>query len=314
MSKIRTSLSFPAIIMVLALVVSCNSAETEVAQTEPNTYPNAELLISAADLQYSYESENEVIIDTRTSFEDFQKGHIPGAIYFHSRRDLTDQDNPIENFLVGADRFQELMQGLGVNNDSRLVVYDESNGLGSARLFYALEYYGFEGTISLLDGGYAGWVAAGFPSDTLGNAVTLEANVGNFTARVQPDRQCDLAYVTGVEPGSNKVILDVRSADEFTGVDARAEQNGHIPGAVNLEWSQVLIEGDVRYFRPYEEIQAMYDSLGITRDKEVIPHCHTNVRGSHAYFTLRLMGYDSVRPYEGSWSEYGNASGVTVAK
>lgn len=303
-----------AIVMVMALVVSCNSSENEVAQTEPVTYPNAELLISAADLQYSYESENEVIIDTRTSFEEYQKGHIPGAIYFHSRRDLTDQENPIENFLVGPDRFQELMQGLGVNNNSRLVLYDESNGLGSARLFYALEYYGFEGTISLLDGGYAGWVAAGFPSDTLGNAVTLAANTGNFTARIQPDRQCDLAYVTGVEPGSNKVIFDVRSADEFTGVDARAEQNGHIPGAVNLEWSEVLIEGDVRYFRPYEEIQALYDSLGVTREKEVIPHCHTNVRGSHAYFTLRLMGYDSVRPYEGSWSEYGNASGVTVAK
>lgn len=314
MSKLRTSFHFVAIAMVLALVVSCSSNETEVAQTEPETYPNAELLISAADLQYSYESDNEVIIDTRTSFEDFQKGHVPGAIYFHSRRDLTDQENPIPNFLVGPERFQELMQGLGVNNDSRLVLYDETNGLGSARLFYALEYYGFEGTVSLLDGGYAGWVAAGFPSDTLGNAVTLEANMGNFTARVQPDRQCDLAYVTGVEPGSNKVIFDVRSADEFTGVDARAEQNGHIPGAINLEWSQVLIEGDVRYFRPYEEIQAMYDSLGITRDKEVIPHCHTNVRGSHAYFTLRLMGYDSVRPYEGSWSEYGNASGVTVAQ
>lgn len=314
MSKLRISFNFTAIVLVMALVVSCTTKETEVAQTESDTYPNAELLISAADLQYSYESDNEVIIDTRTSFEDFQKGHVPGAIYFHSRRDLTDQENPIPNFLVGPERFQELMQGLGVNNDSRLVLYDETNGLGSARLFYALEYYGFEGTVSLLDGGYAGWVAAGFPSDTLGNAVTLEANMGNFTARVQPDRQCDLAYVTGVEPGSNKVIFDVRSADEFTGTDARAEQNGHIPGAVNLEWSEVLVEGDVRYFRPYEEIQALYDSLGVTRDKEVIPHCHTNVRGSHAYYTLRLMGYDSVRPYEGSWSEYGNASGVTVAQ
>lgn len=314
MSKFRILTQYGAIIMALTLVLSCTSSETEVEVSNSDTYPNAELLISAADLQYSYESDNEIIIDTRTSFEEFQKGHVPGAVYFHSRRDLNDQENPIEFYLVGPDRFQELMQGLGVNNDSRLVVYDESDGLGSARLFYALEYYGFEGTISLLDGGYAGWVAAGFPSDTLGNAVTLEAKVGNFTARVQPDRQCDLAYVTGVEPGSNKVIFDVRSADEFTGVDARAEQNGHIPGAINLEWSQVLIEGDVRYFRPYEEIQAMYDSLGITRDKEVIPHCHTNVRGSHAYYTLRLMGYDSVRPYEGSWSEYGNASGVTVAQ
>lgn len=303
-----------ATLMIVAVIVSCTSRETEVVEAEYTTYPNAELLISAADLQYSYETENEVIIDTRTSFEDYQKGHVPGAIYFHSRRDLNDPDSEIESFLVGPERFQELMQGLGVNNDSRLVLYDESNGLGAARLFYALEYYGFEGTISLLDGGYAGWVAAGFPSDSMANEVTVNTNIGNFTARVQPDRQCDIAYVTGIEPGSNKVIFDVRSADEYTGVDARAEQSGHIPGAVNLEWSSVLVEGDVRYFRPFEEIQALYDSLGVTRDKEIIPHCQTNVRGSHAYFTLRLMGYDSVRPYEGSWAEYGNASGVTVAR
>jgi thiosulfate/3-mercaptopyruvate sulfurtransferase len=298
--------------MVMISIISCTSSQTEVSVTD--TYPNAELLIGAADLQYSYETDHEVIIDTRTSFEEFQKGHIPGAVYFHSRRDLNDPDSPIESYLIGPERFQELMQGLGINNDSRLIVYDESNGLGAARLFYALEYYGFGGSFSVLDGGYAGWVAAGFPSDTLDNAIPLAANVGNFSARVQPDRQCDLAYVTGVEPGSNKIIFDVRSADEFAGVDARAEQNGHIPGAVNLEWSQVLVDGDVPYFRPYQEIQALYDSLGVTRDKEVIPHCHTNVRGSHAYYTLRLMGYDSVRPYEGSWSEYGNASGVAVAQ
>jgi thiosulfate/3-mercaptopyruvate sulfurtransferase len=314
MSVLKSNLNIFTVITVLALVSSCGSRDVQTNPTVFTDYPNAELLISATDLQYSYETENEVIIDTRTSFEEFQKGHVPGAVYFHSRRDLNDPDSELQSFLIGAERFQELMQGLGVNNDSRLVIYDESNALGAARLFYALEYYGFEGSISLLDGGYAGWVAAGFPSDTLGNAVTIVEKIGNFTARVQPDRQCDIAYVTGIEPGSNKVIFDVRSADEFTGTDARAEQNGHIPGAINLEWSAVLLEGDVRYFRPYEEIQTLYDSLGVTRDKEVIPHCHTNVRGSHAYFTLRLMGYDSVRPYEGSWEEYGNASGVTVVR
>ena len=94
----------------------------------------------------------------------------------------------------------------------------------------------------------------------------------------------------------------------------RSEQGGHIPGAIHLEWSDVLVDGDVPTFLAHDQIQEIYDSLGVTRDKEIIPHCHTNVRGSHAYFTLRLMGYDSVRPFEGSWSEYGNAEGVTVAK
>jgi thiosulfate/3-mercaptopyruvate sulfurtransferase len=300
---------------VVFLISACSKSDESEVQVNPDTYVNGDLLVSATDLQYSYETDNEIIIDTRTSFEAYQQGHVPGAIYFHSRRDLNDTENPIEYFLVGPEAFEELMQGIGVNNDSRLIIYDESNSLGSARLFYALEYYGFQGTTSILDGGYAAWVAAGFPSDSLvTDAVITQLGGGNFTARVQPDRQCDIAYVTGVEPGSNRIVFDVRSADEFSGEDLRAEQGGHIPGAVHLEWSEVLTTGDVNYFRPHTEIQALYDSLGITRDKEVIPHCHTNVRGSHAYFTLRLMGYDSVRPYEGSWSEYGNATGVTVAK
>ncbi|MCA1801686.1 MAG: hypothetical protein LC662_04410 [Rhodothermaceae bacterium] len=77
---------------------------------------------------------------------------------------------------------------------------------------------------------------------------------------------------------------------------------------------KVLEPEGIPYFLPASAIQHQYDALGITRDKEVIPHCHTNVRGSHAYFTLRLMGYDSVRAYEGSWSEYGNREDAVVTK
>lgn len=110
----------------------------------------------------------------------------------------------------------------------------------------------------------------------------------------------------------NKVIFDARSAAEFSGDDERAARSGHIPNAVHLEWSEVLLEGDIPYFKPAADIQEMFTSKGITPDKEVIPHCHTNVRGSHAYFTLRLMGYDSVRPYEGSWAEYGNREDAII--
>ncbi|MGF1669455.1 MAG: sulfurtransferase, partial [Balneolaceae bacterium] len=91
-----------------------------------------------------------------------------------------------------------------------------------------------------------------------------------------------------------------------------AERSGHIPNAVNLEWNNVLQDGDIPYFKPAQEIQELFASRGITPDKEIIPHCQTNVRGSHAYFTLRLMGYDSVRPYEGSWAEYGNREDTII--
>lgn len=297
------------ILFISAFTYACGTPQTPVE----DTYPNAELLLSADGFESELQKSDVLIIDARSSFEAYKTGHIPGAVYFHARRDMADKAHPVENFMVDADMFQDLMQSIGLNNNSRVLVYDEGNALGSARLFYGLEYYGFEGKVSVLDGGMAAWEAAQKPIifvelETLENSTKQ----GDFVSRKQENRQCDIAYVTGVEPGSNKIIFDVRSADEYEGIDVRADQGGHIPGAVNLEWSKVLVDGDVPYFKSHTEIQAIYDSLGITRDKEVIPHCHTNVRGSHAYFTLRLMGYDSVRPYEGSWSEYGNAANVTV--
>ena len=123
---------------------------------------------------------------------------------------------------------------------------------------------------------------------------------------------CDFEYVTTASSAEDKVIFDARSEEEYTGEVARAAQGGHIPNAVHLEWSNVLESEGIPYFLPADSIQAKYTELGITPDKEVIPHCQSNVRGAHAYFTLRLMGYDSVRPYEGSWADYGNREGATV--
>lgn len=289
-----------SVLILLVLMSACTPADP--------TYPNASLLLSTDDFEAQKSLPNTIVIDTRMSFEEFKEAHIPGAIYFHSRRDMEDKENPVRYFMIQADEFESKMQALGINSDSNVLIYDEGDGLGAARLFYGLEYYGFEGRIALLNGGFAGWNASEKPTTVLDEEpISFEVTAGNFTARVQEDRQCDIAYVRGVEPGSSRIIFDVRSADEYNGIDVRAAEGGHIEGAVNLEWSSVLVDGDVPYYRSFEEITEMYAALGVTPDKEVIPHCHTNVRGSHAYFSLRLMGYDSVRPYEGSWEEFGNA-------
>lgn len=306
----KFNLKILSVVIGSVILFACGKKDTESA---PPTYPNSELLLSVSDFEAELGNPDVLIVDVRGSFEAYKNEHIPGAVYFHARRDMVDKNHPVGNFMVDADLFQDLMQSIGVNQDSRVLIYDEGNALGSARLFYGLENYGHQGSIAILNGGLAAWKSEEKPvvpdeSDTL-EIMNIQ---GDFISRVQEDKQCDIAYVTGVEPGSNKIIFDVRSAEEYEGTDVRAEFGGHIPGAVHLEWSDVLVEGDVPYFKSYEEIEELYASLGITRDKEVIPHCHTNVRGSHAYFTLRLMGFDSVRPYEGSWSEYGNTTGVAV--
>ncbi|MCH8524101.1 MAG: sulfurtransferase [Balneolales bacterium] len=290
-------------VTVAALTATACSSANESASATHTTFPNENLLLSVEQFASEMLAENTVIIDTRTSDSAFTASRIPGAIYFHSRRDLNDPDAAVEFFMVGPQAFEAMMRELGIHNDSRILLYDEGDNLGSARLFYALEYFGYEGYVALLDGGKKAWVhaemavASGTPDEHL---------MGTFTSRVREDRVCDVRAVMAAAENPNQIVFDVRSADEFDGTDVRAAQGGHIPGAVHLEWREVLQDGDIPFFRSFEEIRDLYASLGITPDKEVIPHCHTNVRGSHAYFTLRLMGYDSVRPYEGSWAEFGN--------
>jgi thiosulfate/3-mercaptopyruvate sulfurtransferase len=275
------------------------------ADNEPLTdYPNSHLLLDAAELNQMLQNDDILLIDVRGELPDTL---IPGAVHFAAVSELIDSDHPVEFYLIGPEVFQEKMRSIGLNPDDRVVIYDDGNSLASARLFYALDYYGFSNT-AILNGGIQSWLAEGFEIST----GAAQPEPGTFSFNVNEAKSCDINYIMEASNDPDKIIFDARSAGEYTGEDARAEKSGHIPNAVNLEWSRVLQQEGIPYFLPAQEIQDKFTALGITPDKEVISHCHTNVRGSHAYFTLRLMGYDSVRTYEGSWAEYGNAPNAIV--
>jgi len=297
LSLLVTSLFFAA---------GCSSGD-QADSSAPDGYPNAQLLTSASDLSELIASDSDfLLVDARADTVD---SVITGAVRFPAVSSLIDDDHPIDSYLVGPDRFQELMRGIGLNDGRRVVIYDGGNALAAARLFYALDYYGFSGA-SILNGGIQAW------NEMNGelSGTPASPDEGSFEVAVQESLMCDFEYVTAASSAEDKVIFDARSEEEYTGEVARAEQGGHIPNAVHLEWSNVLESEGIPYFLPADSIQAKYTELGITPDKEVIPHCQSNVRGSHAYFTLRLMGYDSVRPYEGSWVDYGNRDGATVSR
>lgn len=293
--------------LVLSLVIAaCSTGEdnNNEAATSPDTYPNEHLLLSAEELSGQLMDDNLLLIDAR---DEIEEEVIPGAVHFPAISSLVDPDHPIDFFLVGPDRFEQLMREIGLNNDSRVVIYDEGNNLSAARLFYALDYYGFSNA-ALLNGGIEGWKENEFEMEV--NPATVD--IGDFEVNLQENLSCDFEYIMAASEDDNKIIFDARSAAEYSGEDERAEKSGHIPNAVHVEWNTVLEQEGIPYFLPADDIRNLFESKGITPDKEVIPHCHTNVRGSHAYFTLRLMGYDSVRPYEGSWAEYGNRSEAAV--
>lgn len=295
------------IILMMSCVVftACNSGNEQTVSETSQTYPNENLLVSSDELSSMLTNEDIFLIDARS---DTAEAYIPGAIHFAAIPELGDPTNPIPNYLIGPEAFQEKMRNIGLNQDDNVVILDGGNSLEAARLFYALEYYGFSNA-SILNGGMAAWQENEYP--TSGEPETF-FETGNFTVEVQPARFCDYETVVAASSDTNKVVFDVRSEGEYTGEVQRAEKSGHIPNAVHLEWSEVLESDGIPYFKPAGEIQEMYSAAGLTPEKEIIPHCQTNNRGAHAYFTLRLMGYDSVRPYEASWAEYGNRAESVV--
>jgi len=295
-----------SILLIAGLIfTACSSPREETESLTLEAYPNKHLLVSVDELNSMLGDDKMMVIDARA---ETSGSFVPGAVHFAAIPELADPNQSIPNYLIGPDLFQQKMRTIGLNNDDRVVILDEGNGLSAARLFYALEYYGFPNA-SIVNGGYAAWMENEYPTTEEPAEISTE---GNFTSNVQESKFCDFETIVAASSDPDKIIFDVRSEGEYTGQIERAEKNGHIPNAINLEWNHVIESEGVPYFKSPKEIQDLYSAVGLTPDKEIIPHCQTNNRGAHAYFTLRLMGYDSVRPYEASWAEYGNREGAVV--
>jgi thiosulfate/3-mercaptopyruvate sulfurtransferase len=276
--------------------------------TDP--YPNAQLL---ADVKWTEEHLKDAkvkIFDARA--KGYEQGHIPGAVALNSGQ-LKDAAN---NAIASKEKITELFQSLGVNSDTTVLLYDEGNSLNASRVFYALEYYGHKDKVKVLNGGYAAWMAAAKEVSTDTPAAPAK---GNFTA-IPNDKLITTKEQLKALDMQQCTLLDVRSAKEYSGEDLRGNQKGgHIDKALNREWSDAIdanAKDGVPVFKNYADLTKAFEQTGVNKDKSktVIPYCQTNIRGAHTYYTLRLLGYTDVRPYEGAFAEWGNAADTTVVK
>ncbi len=303
-SKIRRNLMKTLrYLFVYLLVVGLAGCQPDSVEA-PETYLNADLLVEADWLADNLGSENLVVVDMR---EEREGEFIPGAIDVGGVPALIDPNHEVEHFLIGPDQFAELMSNHGIGNDSNIIIYDDIGNLRSARLFHALEYYGHQ-NVQILNGGVPAWKAGGHP---LAEA-PAEPLPESFVVQLNEGVVCDIQEILAAIDDEDTIILDARPSDQYLGETVWAERGGHIPGAVNIHWETMITDGDIPYFKSAEEIAQIYADHEITPDKRVITHCHSNMQASNAYFVLRLMGYQNITSYEGSWSEYGNTEGVPV--
>jgi thiosulfate/3-mercaptopyruvate sulfurtransferase len=251
----------------------------------------------------------EVDVDTAA----YDEGHIPGAVGWNWTSQLSDG---IRRDIVSRDELEKLLRDSGIGPDTTIVLYGDNNNWFAAWAYWQLKLFGVE-DVRILNGGRKLWVAESRPTstDVQAHAATdLRLGEPDFSHRAFRDD-----VLKQVE--SDGALVDVRSPAEFSGEllapaalpQEAAQRGGHVPGAANIPWASAVREDGT--FKDAEELRELYGAKGITADKDVIAYCRIGERSSHTWFVLHeLLGFERVRNYDGSWTEYGSLVGVPIEK
>jgi len=238
------------------------------------------------------------------SAEAYAAGHIAGAIHV-APGELVSGIRPATGQLPELARLEQLFARIGYRPEATIVTYDDEGGGWAGRFIWTLDIIGHTDWL-YLDGGIHAWAAAGMPIDR------TPVRPQPTQVRLSIDRAplADAQDILDRLDDPNTVIWDCRSADEYTGTRATAARNGHIPGAVHLDWLDLMDRA--RQLRLRTDVAALLASRGVTPDKHVIAHCQTHHRSGLAYLVGRVLGYPDIRGYHGSWSEWGNRDDTPI--
>jgi len=266
---------------------------------------NLPLLIEPAELVAALAQPNVLLVDVSNT-DDFAAGHIAGAVNLPYSEFVTAQP-PVMGLVPEAAQLSAVFAGIGLRADTHVIAYDNEGSGKASRLLYTLDCVG-HGQFSLLNGGLATWLAAGNTVTTAATPVTASDYVATLNRAVMADQAEILARLDD----ANTVLLDTRSAGEYSGEVAKAARGGHIPGAVHFEWTEAMDGDGSRRIRPLDELRDGFAARSVTADKTVITYCHTHHRSAHTYVVLKALGFTRLQGYPGAWSDWGNAADTPV--
>jgi thiosulfate/3-mercaptopyruvate sulfurtransferase len=257
---------------------------------------------------------NVVVAEVDENPDLYDEGHIPGAVKLHWKDDLQD---PVERDIVEKSAFEKLLGSRGVGNDTTVVLYGDRNNWFAAYAYWYLKVYGHE-DVRLMDGGRQKWI------DESRELTTDEASVSSASYSAKERDESIRAYrdyVRRVIDDGSKSLVDVRSPQEYAGEllappgyeQEGASRGGHIPTAKSIPWAQAV--NDDGTFKSAQALRELYGGKGVTPDRETIAYCRIGERSAHTWFVLReLLGYQNVRNYDGSWTEWGNLVDVPIER
>jgi len=251
----------------------------------------------------------EVDVDTTA----YEQGHVPGAAGWNWTTQLCDT---LVRDIIPADKFEELMATTGITPDTTVVLYGDNNNWFAAWALWQMKIYGHE-DVRIMDGGRKKWLAEG---RALSTDVPRIAGTTYKAKKADTSIRAFLLEVREAMQRGSAALVDVRSPQEFTGeilappgLPETCQRGGHIPGAKNVPWAKACNEDGT--FRTIDELRQLYRNVGVTADRPVIAYCRIGERSSHTWFVLKyLLGFQDVKNYDGSWTEWGNLVGAPVEK
>ncbi|HDX8948715.1 TPA: 3-mercaptopyruvate sulfurtransferase [Klebsiella oxytoca] len=237
---------------------------------------------------------------------EYQAGHIPGAVFFDIEA-LSDQTSPLPHMMPRAEAFAVAMRELGVSSDKHLVVYDEGNLFSAPRAWWMLRTFGVE-KVSIVAGGLEGWRRDGLPLEQ----GLPELPEGDFDGRADPLAVKRLTDVLLVSHEGSAQIVDARPAGRFNGQVAEPRPGlrcGHIPGALNVPWTELVINGELK---TTDELNEIFARQGVDFERPIIASCGSGVTAAVVVLALTTLGVNGVSLYDGSWSEWGARTDLPI--
>jgi thiosulfate/3-mercaptopyruvate sulfurtransferase len=278
-------------------------------------YANKDVLVDTEWLEGKLDDPNVRVVEVDEDTTAYEKGHIPNALGWNWNTDL---HAPVGREYVDQEGLSKLLQKGGVDANTTLILYGGNNNWFAAYAYWLVRYLGY-GNAKLLDGGRKKWEleSRAMTSD----APSFKASTYKIDGSINGDFRSFRDEVLDKASSKSASFVDVRSPEEYRGEklapdhlpQEQAQVPGHIPGAANVPWGKAANEDGS--FKSADELKALYEGVGVTPDKEVIAYCRIGERSSHTWFALHeLLGYDNVKNYDGSWTEYGSLVGAPVEK
>ena len=276
-------------------------------------YAHPESLVSTEWVAQHGNDANVRVVEVDVDTAEYSKGHVPGALGWNWTTQLSDT---VRRDILSKSHFEKLMAEAGISNDTTVILYGDNNNWFAAWALWQMKMYGHK-DVRLMNGGRKKWLAEGRDVSTDAPTITPAKYAASG-----PDNslRAFLDQVQAAVQGKTSALVDVRSPAEFTGeilappgLPETCQRGGHIPGARSIPWGKVC--NDDGTFKSFDELKALYGGEGVDGSKPTIAYCRIGERSSHTWFVLtELLGYNHVRNYDGSWTEWGNLVGAPVER